>query len=304
MAFMNCHCHDERSNFRGRDALIKTTELIDYAHELGYKGVAITNHETISSSLKANKYITSKMSEEEWKDFKVVNGNEIYLCKDVKEGEERPSVFPHFILLAKDRIGFEQLCELSNIAWTENSFMNVMMRVPTYYKDLQRVIGDNKGHLVASTACIGGTLGRLLLLYKDTQDEKYYQMAYSWIRKMQAFFGKGNFFLEMQPSHGEEQVFVNNQIVQLSKLSGIKYIVTTDAHYLKKEDAKAHSAFLKAQDIEREVDSFYATTYVMSEKEIHSYMDQYLGYEIVEEALNNTMLIYDMIEPRLFTAQP
>lgn len=296
MAFMNCHCHDERSNFRGRDALIKTTELIDYAHELGYKGVAITNHETISSSLKANKYITSKMSEEEWKDFKVVNGNEIYLCKDVKEGEERPSVFPHFILLAKDRIGFEQLCELSNIAWTENSFMNVMMRVPTYYKDLQRVIGDNKGHLVASTACIGGTLGRLLLLYKDTQDEKYYQMAYSWIRKMQAFFGKGNFFLEMQPSHGEEQVFVNKQIVQLSKLSGIKYIVTTDAHYLKKEDAKAHSAFLKAQDIEREVDSFYATTYVMSEKEIHSYMDQYLGYEIVEEALNNTMLIYDMIE--------
>lgn len=296
MAFMDCHCHDERSNYRGRDALIKTIELIDYAHELGHKGVAITNHETISSSLKANKYITSKMSEEDWKDFKVVNGNEIYLCKDVKEGEERPRVFPHFILLAKDRIGFEQLCELSNIAWTENSFMNVMMRVPTYYKDLQRVIGDNKGHLVASTACVGGTLGRLLLLYKDTQDEKYYQMAYSWIRKMQAFFGKDNFFLEMQPSHGEEQVFVNQHIVKLSKLSGIKYIVTTDAHYLKKEDAKAHSAFLKAQDIEREVDSFYATTYVMSEKEIHSYMDQYLGYEIVEEALNNTMLIYNMIE--------
>ena len=58
--FVPCHCHDERSNFRGRDALVRTTELIDYAHELGHKGVAITNHETISSSLKANKYITSK----------------------------------------------------------------------------------------------------------------------------------------------------------------------------------------------------------------------------------------------------
>ena len=113
--FVPCHCHDERSNFRGRDALVRTTELIDYAHELGHKGVAITNHETISSSLKANKYITSKMSEEDWKDFKVINGNEIYLCKDVPEGE-KPSIFPHFILLAKDRIGFEQLCILSNIA--------------------------------------------------------------------------------------------------------------------------------------------------------------------------------------------
>ena len=49
--FVPCHCHDERSNFRGRDALVRTTELIDYAHELGHKGVAITNHETISSSL-------------------------------------------------------------------------------------------------------------------------------------------------------------------------------------------------------------------------------------------------------------
>lgn len=296
MAFVGCHCHDERSNFRGRDALIKTTELIDYAHELGYKGVAITNHETISSSLKANKYITSKMGEEDWKNFKVINGNEIYLCKDLTEKDQKPSVFPHFILLAKDRIGFEQLCELSNIAWTQNSFMNVMMRVPTYYKDLLQVMGDNSGHLIASTACIGGSLGRLLLLYKETEEQKYFDLSISWIKRMQNIFGEDNFFLEMQPSHGEEQIFVNNQILNLSKIINAKYIITTDAHYLKKEDAKAHSAFLKAQDVEREVDSFYATTYIMSEEEIHSYMDEYLGYEAVEVGLNNTMLIYDMVE--------
>lgn len=295
MAFVNCHCHDERSNFRGRDALIKTTELIDYAHELGYKGVAITNHETISSSLKANKYITGKMSEEDWKDFKVINGNEIYLCKDLTE-EEKPSIFPHFILLAKDRIGFEQLCELSNIAWTQNSFMNVIMRVPTYYKDLLQVIGNNKGHLIASTACIGGSLGRLLLLYKETGEQKYFNLSVSWIKRMQNMFGEDNFFLEMQPSHGEEQIFVNNQILKLSQIVNAKYIITTDAHYLKKEDVKAHSAFLKAQDVEREVDSFYATTYLMSEEEIHSYMDEYIGHDMVEVGLNNTMLIYDMVE--------
>lgn len=293
--FVSCHCHDERSNLRGRDALAKTTELIDYAHELGYKGVAITNHETISSSLKANKYITSKMSEEDWKDFKVINGNEIYLCKDVQKGE-KPTIFPHFILLAKDRIGFEQLCILSNIAWTKNSFMNVMMRVPTYYSDLISVVNQNKGHLIASTACIGGTLGRMLLLYKETGDKKYYNMCYNWIYKMIDIFGEENFFLEMQPSYREEQIFVNKYIKEISEKTGIKYIITTDVHYLKKEDAKAHSAFLKAQDIEREVDSFYATTYMMSEEEIHSYMDQYLGYEAVEIGINNTMYIYNMVE--------
>lgn len=296
MSYVGCHCHDERSNFRGRDALIRTTELIDYTHELGYKGVAITNHETISSSLEANKYITSRMKEKGWEDFKVINGNEIYLCKDLPDENDKPSVFPHFILLAKDRVGFEQLCELSNIAWINNSFYNVMMRVPTYYKDITDVIGNKKGHLIASSACIGSTLGRMLLLFKDTQEQKYFDMCIRWIQRIVGIFGQGNFFLEMQPSHGEEQIFVNNQILKLSKITGVNYIITTDAHYLKKEDAKAHSAFLKAQDIEREVDSFYATTYVMSEEEIHSYMDDYIGYDAVEQGLNNTMLIYDMVE--------
>lgn len=293
---MNCHCHDERSNFRGRDALIKTTELIDYAHELGHKGVAITNHETISSSLKANKYITGKMNEEDWKDFKVINGNEIYLCKDLVYEDDKPTVFPHFILLAKDRIGFEQLCELSNIAWTKNSFMNVMMRVPTYYKNLTEIIGDNRGHIIASSACIGSTLGRMLLLYKESNEQKYFTMCINWISRINNIFGTGNFFLEMQPSHGEEQIYVNNQILQLSEITDVKYIITTDAHYLKKEDTKAHSAFLKAQNIEREVEAFYATTYMMSEEEIHSYMDEDLGFDIVEIGLNNTTLIYDMVE--------
>ena len=236
------------------------------------------------------------MSEEDWKDFKVINGNEIYLCKDLNEVDEKPTIFPHFILLAKDRIGFEQLCELSNIAWTQNSFMNVMMRVPTYYKDLLQVIGNNKGHLIASSACIGGTLGRLLLLFKETNDKKYFNMCVTWIERIRNIFGNNNFFLEMQPSYNEEQIFVNRQIIKLSKLIGINYIITTDAHYLKKEDAKAHSAFLKAQNIEREVDSFYATTYVMSEEEIHSYMDKYLGAKAVDIGLSNTMLIYNMVE--------
>ena len=42
------------------------------------------------------------MKEEGWEDFKVINGNEIYLCKDLQDENDKPNVFPHFILLAKD----------------------------------------------------------------------------------------------------------------------------------------------------------------------------------------------------------
>ncbi len=294
MAYVGLHNHDERSNFRGRDALIKTEELIEYCMELGHKGVAITNHETISSCLKANKYWT-KLRKEGNTEFKIINGNEIYLCKDVGE-EKRPSVFPHFILLAKNRRGYEQLCELSTRAWVNNSFMSTMMRVPTYYSDLYEVIGDDKGNLVASTACIGGTLGRMLLLYKDTGEEKYWKSCIAWINRMNNLFGKENFFLEMQPSNDENQVYINDKITVLSSITGNNFIVTTDSHFTHKEDKRAHEIFLKAQNIEREVDSFYATTYVMSEEEIHSYMDKYLGYDVVQKAIDNTMLVYDMCE--------
>ena len=294
MAYIGLHNHDERSNFRGRDALTKTEELIEYCMELGHKGVAITNHETISSCLKANKYWT-KLRKEGNTEFKIINGNEIYLCKNVNEGE-RPNVFPHFILLAKNRRGYEQLCELSTRAWVNNSFMSTMMRVPTYYSDLYEVIGDDKGNLVGCSSCQGGTLARTLLLYKDTGEEKYWKSAIAWINRMNNLFGKQNFFLEMQPSDDENQVYINDKITLLSSITGNNFVVTTDVHYCRKEDRRSHEIFLKAQNIEREVDSFYATTYVMSEEEIHSYMDKYLGYDVVQKAIDNTMLVYDMCE--------
>ena len=294
MAYIGLHNHDERSNFRGRDALTKTEELIEYCMELGHKGVAITNHETISSCLKANKYWT-KLRKEGNTEFKIINGNEIYLCKNVNEGE-RPNVFPHFILLAKNRRGYEQLCELSTRAWVNNSFMSTMMRVPTYYSDLYEVIGDDKGNLVGCSSCQGGTLARTLLLYKDTGEEKYWKSAIAWINRMNNLFGKENFFLEMQPSDDENQVYINDKITVLSSITGNNFVVTCDSHYLKAEDRRSHEIFLKAQNIEREVDSFYATTYVMSEEEIHTYMDKYLGYDVVQKAIDNTMLVYDMCE--------
>ena len=34
----------------------------------------------------------------------------------------------------------------------------------------------------------------------------------------------------------------------------------------------------------------------MSEEEIHDYMDDYYGYDVVQKGLDNTMLIYEKAE--------
>ncbi len=300
MSFIGLHNHSDYSNERLRDSISKIEPLINYAHDLGHKGIAITEHECITSSLVANKYYLNKKEEESWKDFKVLLGNEIYLCPDSVSAENKgTNFFPHFLLIALNAKGHKQIRELSTIAWS-HSFMQVMMRVPTYYQDLEYVISKERGNVVGSTACLGGSIPRKLLEYKNTNSvterENIYQQCINWLLYIEDIFGKGYFFLELQPSHNEEQIFVNRMLLKLSKELNIPYIITTDSHYLKKEDRLAHSAYLSSQDGEREVDSFYATTYVMSEKEIHEYMDESLGYEVVEKGINNTMLIYNMAE--------
>ena len=87
---------------------------------------------------------------------------------------------------------------------------------------------------------------------------------------MNEIFGEGYFFLELQPSHMMEQIYVNHKLIQLSEETGTPYIITTDAHYLKKEDRQIHKIFLESQEGDREVDDFYSTTYIMSEDEIQA----------------------------------
>ena len=153
----------------------------------------------------------------------------------------------------------------------------------------------NQGHLIASSACLGSQLDKFLLRYMDTKDEEYYETAKNWCQYIVDIFGEGNFYLEMQPSHNIEQIFVNKHLLKISKELGIPYIITTDSHYLRPEDSFIHESFLNAQDGEREVKSFYETTYMMKDEEIRSFF-KYLSDEQIEAAYNSIREIVNKCE--------
>lgn len=297
----SCHGHTDHSNYRLRDAIIKVPDFIEYHRQCGWSGCVVTEHETIGSHLDALKYFDSVKDKPEYKGFKLGLGNEIYLCPESITADNKGSNFyPHFILIALDAEGHKAIRELSTKAWVNNSFMSVMYRVPTYYSDLQELLEKYKGHLIGSSACLGGSIPRQLIKYRDEQDPMKRAQIWDninyWIETMIDWFGNDYFFLEIQPNPHEDQIFVNKAIIQLSQELGVPYIITLDAHYLKKEDREIHKAFLKAAEGDREVDDFYTTTYIMTKEEVHSYMDESIGYDAVELGLNNTMLIYDKIQ--------
>ena len=161
MSYWNLHAHTHYSNTRILDCINKEDALIDHAIRLVW---ILYTTRILAHTIRAQKHLAKRKKEnpedESWQNFKLILGNEIYLCRnDLSEsnfvkGEDR---FYHFILLALDDIGHKQLRELSTRAFKRSWFRN-MRRVPTYYRDIEEVIGANPGHVWASSACIGGYL--------------------------------------------------------------------------------------------------------------------------------------------------
>lgn len=277
---------------RLRDCIIKTEDLIDTAINLGHSVVAITDHEAVSNAIKAQKYYQKKKKSNP--NFKLILGNEIYLCKNGLTNQNfnrEIDKYYHFVLLAKDLEGHKQIREISTRAWMRSYMSRGMRRVPTYYQDLYDIIGKNPGHVIGSTACLGGALGTQLLKYQKTGDETLYQKILIWCQRMNGLFGKDNFYLEMQPSHNKEQIYVNETILKISEDLDIPYIVTTDSHYARPEDREIHKAYLNSQNGDREVDDFYATTYMMTTEELEAYMT--IPEEALQFAYHNIKKIAD-----------
>ena len=232
---------------------------------------------------------------DKYPNLKLIRGNEIYLVRNglnAQNYKKETDRYFHFILLARDAIGAKQIREISTHAWIRSYVARRMRRVPTYYQDLIDIIGANPGHVIGCTACLGGCLPTQLLRNRDTGAPSM-DLIKRWIVQMQGIFGVDDFYFEMQPSFNKDQIYVNKKLVELGEEMGIKYIITNDAHYLKKEDRQIHKAFLNSQQGDREVDDFYATTYLMSDEEIYHYMEESLGDEVIQNAYHSINEIYD-----------
>ncbi|MBQ0112555.1 MAG: DNA polymerase III subunit alpha [Bacteroidales bacterium] len=219
---------------------------------------------------------------------------------DEEENEiEYLDKYYHFILNALDNEGHKQIRELSSRAWDRAYTYKGLMRRPTYYSDLEEVIGNNKGHIVGSSACLGGVIPHLILDWKLNNNQESCEKLQNIIQWFDNVFGHGYFFLEIQPclEVNKEQIIVNKTLWEIGQFYDIKVIATTDAHFLNKEQAFAHKVLLNSKDggETRETEEFYATTYLMDEKELRCYLLSTFTEEQINTIFANTNSIADMV---------
>lgn len=186
------------------DSINRAEDMILTAHKLGMKGIALTDHETVSGHVKwLNTEKELKKAGKIPEDFKCACGNEIYLVDD-RNNIQR---YWHFILAAKNTEGHRALRELSSIAWYNGFSSKGLMRVPTQKDELAEIVKKYPNTLIATSACF--VKGALVLTrdgkkkIEDITDQDYILNRYGEWEKVnfptcRDYVGEGKeiYFLE------------------------------------------------------------------------------------------------------------
>lgn len=323
MKFINWHGHTDASNHNNRDSIIKVEQMIDVALELGHSGVGISDHAVLSSHVKAIKYLRKLRKEvneklekdphnvlllqrkDQLDNFKLGLGCEIYLVNkeevDYARENNEYTKFYHLVMHPKNITGYRQLAKISSQGWENSFYHRGMERTPVYKEDLHNFINDTKGNMIVTSACLGSEFATYVLGFLDSKKlglpkkmEEYQFKIDGFLKQMVNLFGE-DFYIELQPNFGDEQIEYNVFALDLAKFYNIKAIIATDAHYHRPETKQTHTDFLRSQNAERETEDFYSSTYMMSIEEIREYFE-YVSEEDFEWLISNTIEIGNKIE--------
>ena len=226
MNFTHLHVHTEYSLLDGSS---KIKELPARAKELGMDSLAITDHGVMYGVI--DFYRACKAAE-----IKPIIGCEVYVApgsrfdkEAIGQGDDR---YYHLVLLAENNTGYSNLMKIVSRGFTEGF----------YYKPRVDYAVLEKYHegIIALSACLAGEVARDI-----TRDN--YEEAKKAALHYQDIFGKDNFFLELQDHGIPAQRLVNQELMRMSRETGIELVCTNDIHYTYAEDAEAHDLLLCLQ---------------------------------------------------------
>src|SRR5579884_520027 len=220
--FVHLHCHTDYSLL---DGACEITQLMDLAAAEKMPAIAMTDHGNLFGAVEF--YNRAKD-----KDVHPVIGCEVYVSQQGHKTRSDSDRYNHLVLLCESQEGYRNLIQLVSTGFLDGF----------YYKpriDKELLAQHSKG-LIALSACLRGDINETLMAER-------YEEARRLAFEYSDLFGRDNFFLEIQDHGLDLDRKVIPQLSRLSKDTSIPLVATNDAHYMRKDDARAHEILLCIQ---------------------------------------------------------
>ena len=277
MSFVHLHLHTEYSLLDGCNrikAAKNQPSLIQRVKDLGQTAVALTDHGVMGGAI--DFYNTCRAMQ-----VKPLVGCEVYVAQRTRFDKDahKDSRPYHLTLIAKNRRGYSNLCQLVSLAFMEGFYYK-----PRVDHELLQKHGEG---LICLSGCLRGEVNDALL-----NDD--YKLAKERLTFLKSVF-HDDLFVELM-NHGlPEQAKTNPMLLQLAQELDLLPVATNDAHYLVKEDAELQEIMIcistgKTLDDEKRLKLSTNEFYVKSEEEMLQ------AFSFCPEAVTNTQLVADRVE--------
>ena len=274
MAFVHLHVHSE---FSLLDGACRIEDMAERAHELGQTALAITDHGIMYGAVSFFKACKKA-------GIKPLIGCEVYVApRGMTDREHGPdSNYSHLILLCKNETGYRNLSYLVSAGFTEGFYIKPRI-------DWQLLSGHSEG-LICLSGCVAGEIQQKII-------NGDYSEAKSRALQLSELFGKDCFYLEIQAHGITEERIAAEGLVKLHHETGIPLVLTNDAHYTRKEDARYQDVLMciqmgKTIDDPDRMKFEGSEFYLKSEEEMRSLFSEYP--DEARKAADNTVKIADM----------
>ncbi len=225
MNFTHLHVHTEYSLLDGSN---KIKEYVARVKELGMDSAAITDHGAMYGVIDFYKEARAA-------GINPILGCEVYVAPnsrfDRETGNEE-SRYYHLVLLAENNTGYANLIKIVSKGFVEGFYYRPRV-------DMQ-VLEEYHEGIIALSACLAGEVPRYL-------QRGLYEEAKEIALRYRSIFGEDNYFLELQDHGIPEQKLVNQQLLRMSRETGIRLVATNDVHYTYEDDVEAHDILLCIQ---------------------------------------------------------
>lgn len=228
LPFTHLHLHTEYSLLDGAN---KISAIAKEVKKLGMSAVAMSDHGNMFGAIDFYKQMKDA-------GIKPIIGMEAYIhnSDDIADKSVRQRF--HLCLFAKDQKGYENLMYLSSKAFIDGFY---------YFPRINKQeLREHSEGLICTSACLQGEVSWHL----NTANERNvkngalgYEGAKAAALEYKGIFGD-DFYLELMRHGIGDQLFVDDQILRISKELNIKVVATNDTHYTFSEDAQYHEAFM------------------------------------------------------------